>query len=118
MPRHTMPYAGQHSYDGVDPHKKRKTNQHAADGSWWPGAHTSAPKALSTYAAESRSKETRVGGKNKQVIAAQAWYCDTEIGTFKIIGSLFVLQTDEAQDFKIVTKVVKNVRPGSYYMSN
>ena len=31
-------------------------NQHAADASWWPGAHTSAPKAPSTYAAEFRSE--------------------------------------------------------------
>ena len=31
-------------------------NQHAADSSWWPRAHTSVPKAPSTYAAESRSE--------------------------------------------------------------
>lgn len=54
-----------------------------------------------------------------QTISHIGWLkTNTEIGTFKIIGSLFVLQTDEAQDFKIVTKAVKNVRHGSYYMSN
>ena len=34
---------------------------------------------------------------------------DAEIGVCKIMGSLFVLQTEEAQNFAIVTKVVKNV---------
>ena len=32
------------------------------DASWWPGAHTSAPKAPSTYAAESRSEVSQGSG--------------------------------------------------------
>ena len=51
------------------------------DASWWPGAHTSAPKAPSTYAAESRSKANQgLGwvGENKQVIAVQVIQVDSE----------------------------------------
>lgn len=51
-------------------------NQHVRGGSWWPGAHTSAPKAASTYAAESRSglsQGTRAGGRNCTVQARYRW---------------------------------------------
>lgn len=34
---------------------------------------------------------------------------DAKIGVCKIMGSLFVLQTEEAQNFVMVTKIVKNV---------
>lgn len=35
---------------------------------------------------------------------------DAKIEVCKIVGSLFVLQTEEAQDFAMITKVAKNVR--------
>ena len=34
---------------------------------------------------------------------------DAEISVCKIMGSLFILQTEKAQNFAMVTKVVKNV---------
>lgn len=34
---------------------------------------------------------------------------DAEIEICNIVGSLFVLQTEEAQDFVMVTKVVKDI---------
>ena len=51
------------------------------DASWRPGSYTSAPKAPSTYAAESRSKANQgLGwvGENKQVIAVQVIQVDSE----------------------------------------
>ena len=63
--------AGQLTGDQAQPgvHQLGVPNQHAADGIWWPGDHTLAPKAPSTYAAESRSKLSQrlglVGKTNK-----------------------------------------------------
>ena len=49
------------------PARGSPTSMRGQDASWWPGAHTSAPKAPHTYAAESRSEVSQgLGWMGKQ----------------------------------------------------